>query len=245
MSLTTDLKNQAKQIYKTNFGRNAGIGFVAFTIKAAVFLIIATLQFLCVQTFGSSFMYGAPSLVFWLLYALAYIFAVLPINTGLGTYFTKISLGEKCVTDNIFAHYRSFKNDIPPHIIVSLIIFGEILLWQVLSFILFKIFTGFTQVLAIGIILFLLLAVLVLYTVLTYAPVSYIIEKNGSRDAFLTCKRAAMLTKGNRRRLLGIVCSFLPYILLSVLTLGIGFIWLNPYINITTKLFYDKIERGF
>lgn len=44
--------------------------------------------------------------------------------------------------------------------------------------------------------------------------------------------------KGHRRRFFLLQCSFIPLYLLCELTLGIGFLWLTPYIHMTLVLFY-------
>ncbi len=244
------LKREAKKIYKSDVRRNAGIGVVAFVIKAALFLIIATIQFLCAQKFSNAFIYGIPSLLFWLAYALSFIFVVLPINTGLGTYFAKISAGKKCRTDNIFAHFQQFKTDVAAQILVFLTVFAEFIVWQIVSLVLYKILSmaGIASYSYIAIftaaLFFLIFAAVALYTLIVFSPVSYIIEHRENSDAIEIYKSAAEFTRGNRKTLLKIFFSFGGYIVLSFLTLGIGFIWLNPYINITTKLFFDKIERG-
>ncbi len=233
-----NLKKQAKQIYKSDFGRNAGIGFVAFIIKLALFLIVATFQFICVQAYGSSFMHGLASIPFLLIYVIEFIFVVLPVNTGLGTYFAKISAGEKCFTDNIFAHFSRFKTDVAAQIMVSIIIFAEILIWDALC-------TLLPSSAIVSILLFAAALAAVIYTLLIFSAVTYVIANYNNLSAAEICTKSIKITKGNRIRLFGLICSFGGYILLSVLTLGIGFIWLVPYINITTKLFIKNIERGF
>jgi len=46
------------------------------------------------------------------------------------------------------------------------------------------------------------------------------------------------LIKGNRRRLLLLELSFIPLQLLTLLTLGIGSLWLSPYMYMTYTMFY-------
>ncbi len=249
MSFYTDIKNEAKSIYKTNFGRNAGIGFVAFVLKAVLFIMIATVQFLCSAIYGSGFVRGIYSLPFTLLYILVVIFVVLPINTGLGTYFAKISKGIKSRTDNIFEHYKSFNPHVVAQVFLSVIILAELLFHKILSGAVQKILSlagvtsGAASVIS-GFAIFAVIAALVIYTLITYSSLTYVIE-NGSRyDALGILNKSAALTKKNRGKIFLLILSFSGYILLSLLTLGIGFIWLNPYINISLKLFFSKLERG-
>lgn len=51
-------------------------------------------------------------------------------------------------------------------------------------------------------------------------------------------KDSFRLIKGNRRRLFSLQLSFIPLRLLCLLTLGIGSLWLEPYIRMTYTQFY-------
>ncbi|MBS7006990.1 DUF975 family protein [Anaerostipes sp.] len=51
-------------------------------------------------------------------------------------------------------------------------------------------------------------------------------------------KRSARMMEGNYIRLIGLQLFFLPFILLSVLTCGIGFLFVLPWNNVANALFY-------
>ncbi len=55
------------------------------------------------------------------------------------------------------------------------------------------------------------------------------------RDAFHECRR---LMRGNRRRLLGILFSFLGWGILILCSLGIASLWASPYMTQTLIIFY-------
>lgn len=57
-------------------------------------------------------------------------------------------------------------------------------------------------------------------------------------------KLSAHVMKGHKRRLFYIQLSFLPLILLSLLTLGIGNLWLTPYMNITYTFFFLNLMQA-
>lgn len=57
-------------------------------------------------------------------------------------------------------------------------------------------------------------------------------------------KLSAHVMKGHKRRLFYIQLSFLPLILLSLLTLGIGNLWLAPYMNITYTFFFLNLMQA-
>ena len=52
------------------------------------------------------------------------------------------------------------------------------------------------------------------------------------------------MMKGNKWRLFCMEISFIGWGLLSVLTLGIGFLWLSPYMNAAYAAFYDDVSRN-
>ena len=47
--------------------------------------------------------------------------------------------------------------------------------------------------------------------------------------------------KGNRGNYFLLELSFIGWAILSVLTLGIGFLWLAPYMSVASVCFYDRI----
>ena len=57
-------------------------------------------------------------------------------------------------------------------------------------------------------------------------------------------KLSAHIMKGHKRRLFYIQLSFFPLILLSLLTLGIGNLWLAPYMNITYTFFFLNLMQS-
>ncbi len=68
-------------------------------------------------------------------------------------------------------------------------------------------------------------------------PLSYLVveEKIGVWKA--TCKSIKIM-KGHKWELFVLGFSFLGWIVLSILTLGIGFLWLLPYMQVTFRIYY-------
>lgn len=60
--------------------------------------------------------------------------------------------------------------------------------------------------------------------------------------SFITESRDLM--NGHKERLFWLDVSFLGWYLLGLLTVGIGFLWINPYINATKAAFYDDLSKG-
>lgn len=49
---------------------------------------------------------------------------------------------------------------------------------------------------------------------------------------------------GNKFRLFCLRLSFIGWMLLGILTFGIGFLWIIPYMNAATAAFYDEVSRN-
>ena len=76
-----------------------------------------------------------------------------------------------------------------------------------------------------------------------YAIIPYILaddEEISSKDAF---KKAKEMMKGNKWRLFKLEFSFIGWFVLCVLTLGIGTIFLIPYVDAATAEFYTELKN--
>ena len=73
-----------------------------------------------------------------------------------------------------------------------------------------------------------------------YYQLSYIIavdnEEMSAEDAVLESEK---LMTGKRAKLFWLQLSFIGWAILAAITLGIGFLWLMPYIQFATIIFYE------
>lgn len=75
----------------------------------------------------------------------------------------------------------------------------------------------------------------------SYAFTYYIAIENENLSSSECLKRSKELMKGNRLKLIVLELTFIGWAILSLFTLGIGYIWLIPYIQIATIIFYKKL----
>ena len=95
----------------------------------------------------------------------------------------------------------------------------------------------------IGCLLFILGAGLAWWISLRYSQVYYLLLDFPDYSAKELLKMSWKLMKGNVGRLLYIQISFLPLMLAGLISFGIGFLFINPYQNMTYTLFYlDLIQ---
>jgi len=78
---------------------------------------------------------------------------------------------------------------------------------------------------------------------LSYSQTYYILaddEKISAREAIKKSKKIMM---GNKWKYFVLGLSFLGWFILSIFTLGIGLIWLLPYMNISMAKFYEDVKE--
>lgn len=69
-------------------------------------------------------------------------------------------------------------------------------------------------------------------------PVKYIIVDDEECGIWEAVGRGMKIMKGHKWELFVLGFSFLGWIVLSILTLGIGFLWLLPYMQVTFRIYY-------
>lgn len=89
----------------------------------------------------------------------------------------------------------------------------------------------------------LLLLVSILFTILSLAliPVPYLIIDT-DMNIFKVCKVSINMMNGYKWKYFIMMLSFFGWAILSILTLGVGFLWLSPYISTTSANFYNKLK---
>ena len=70
----------------------------------------------------------------------------------------------------------------------------------------------------------------------------YILEENPSLGINEAIKQSKEMMYGNKWRYFCLGLSFIGWIFLCILTFGIGFLWLNPYVSAAYAAFYDEIS---
>lgn len=167
----------------------------------------------------------------------------LPLNVGIiNTY--RVLLESKG-SDNTF--FRNFfklafcKNYL--HIVLVAIISAFLIGLMILpAFLLVALFIFLFQNGVVTVILFVLAFLYTIWITLTYSMICFIVLDNPKLDIIDTMRRSRHLMEGNKWRFFVLWLSFLGWILLGILTLGIGYLWLFPYIYTTQSAFYCDIR---
>ncbi|MDP1884805.1 MAG: DUF975 family protein [Candidatus Moranbacteria bacterium] len=139
-----------------------------------------------------------------------------PMILGLTVFFLALSRNQDAKLEQLFEGFNNFGNSLAAYLLISIFVF----LWA------------------------LLLIVPGIIAALSYAMVFYIMADDKSIGATEAISRSKKMMDGYKWKLFCLKLRFLGWVLLSILTFGIGFIWLAPYVNASIAKFYDDIKDG-
>lgn len=78
----------------------------------------------------------------------------------------------------------------------------------------------------------------------SYSMAVFIMAENPEMSAKEAMEVSMRMMDGNKWRLFCLQLSFIGWEILCIFSLGIGFLWLNPYVNAATAAFYDEVSRS-
>lgn len=96
-----------------------------------------------------------------------------------------------------------------------------------------------TIFITLGLILFIVPGIIV---ALRYSMTYYILNDNPNMGAKAALDKSKELMKGNEGKLFLFYISFIGVIILSIITLGVGFFWSIPYISASEAAFYQELK---
>jgi uncharacterized membrane protein len=79
---------------------------------------------------------------------------------------------------------------------------------------------------------------------LSYSMTYYIIAENDSIGPLEAITESKEMMRGNKWKFFCLGFRFLGWALLCILTLGIGYLWLFPYVIISFAQFYDDLKKN-
>ena len=78
---------------------------------------------------------------------------------------------------------------------------------------------------------------------LSFSMTFYILADDKEISAMDAIKKSEQMMDGNKSQLFYLGLRFLGLAFLCILTLGIGFLWLMPYAQVTLTTFYDELKN--
>lgn len=94
-------------------------------------------------------------------------------------------------------------------------------------------------ILVVGYFLFIIPGIIFTYML---SQIFFIIADNPQIEAIDILKKSTQMMKGHKWKLFCLHLSFIGWILLSVITMGIAFIWVGPYIKTANTIFYENLK---
>lgn len=76
----------------------------------------------------------------------------------------------------------------------------------------------------------------------SYSMTMYIVAEDDNISAYDALKKSKQMMQGYKWKLFCLHLRFIGWGLLCILTLGIGFLWLSPYMQVATLNFYEDIK---
>ena len=79
----------------------------------------------------------------------------------------------------------------------------------------------------------------------SYAMTPFILEENPELSANEAIDRSRAMMRGHKFDLFWLLLSFIGWFFLCILTFGIGFLWLVPYMQTTEAAFYQEVKADY
>lgn len=137
-----------------------------------------------------------------------------PMALGAAMFSLSLSRGKDARLEQIFEGFRLYSTALVTYLLMLL----YILLWL------------------------LLLIIPGIIRALGYSMVFYILADNPALKPQEILQKSMQMMDGYKTKMFYLCLRFFLLAILCILTLGIGFLWLIPYVNITMAKFYDDIK---
>ena len=137
-----------------------------------------------------------------------------PLTVGMAHYFLHLADRNNPQINDLFAHFKNFGN----------------------TFVLYLLTTIFT---ALWSLLFIIPGII---AAISYAMAPYILAEHPEIKASDAIKMSKDMMKGHKGEYFVLQLSFIGWYLLCILTLGIGFIFLSPYVSAATAEFFNEVS---
>lgn len=137
-----------------------------------------------------------------------------PIAIGLVIFSLSLARNKKAKLEQIFEGFQDYSRAVEAYILL----FAKVFVWTLL---------------------FIVPGVI---AALSYAMTYYILVEDPKIGATEAIKKSIRMMEGSKEKLFRLNLRFFGLGLLCILTLGIGFLWLIPYMHVTYAKFYEDIK---
>ena len=138
-----------------------------------------------------------------------------PIVLGISIFSLNIARNKDAKIEQLFEGFRNFGTSILAYVLMVLFI----ILWTIL------------------------LIIPGIIAAISYSMTFFIIAEDETIGAYDALKKSKEMMNGHKWKFFCLGFSFFGWFLLSIFTLGIGLLWLAPYVNVSYVKFYDDIKE--
>ena len=78
-----------------------------------------------------------------------------------------------------------------------------------------------------------------------YSQAYYIMAENPDMSVIDVLKASSRMMKGHKFDYFYLMLTFIGWLFLGILTLGIGLLWVNPYIYTASAHFYEYVKEDY
>ncbi len=139
-----------------------------------------------------------------------------PLELGLATYFLLLKRQKSAQMEDLFKGFKSFERALVLYIVRTIFV----ILWSLLL-----IFPG-------------------IIATLRYSMAIYVLHDNPELSGMEALSRSKEMMDGHKGKLFGLYLSFIGWAILCPFTLGIGYLWLFPYIKASEANFYEDLKNA-
>jgi len=175
-----------------------------------------------------------------------------PMTLGWTLFFLNLSREKTADIGQLFDGFKQFGNAFVAYLLIMLLVLAWSLPAIVVGLVVVLIgvkgaLTG--NLASMGSMVFLIPLVFValipaLMAQFRYALTYYILNDVSGLGPMEAIHRSTQMMVGNKWKLFCLQCRFIGWALLCLLTLGIGLLWLIPYMVTSTACFYDNVKEG-
>ncbi|MDF2726302.1 MAG: rane protein [Paenibacillus sp.] len=137
-----------------------------------------------------------------------------PFTLGLIAYYVKLIRSERAEIGDLWGSFGQFGASFLVYLITSVLVF----LWSIL------------------------LIVPGIIAALRYSQSYYILRDNPTIEAMDAIRRSKQMMQGHKGRLFVLYLTFIGWAILAAIPLGLGYIWLYPYMLATNAAFYEDLK---
>lgn len=139
-----------------------------------------------------------------------------PLTLGAAIFSLAISRNQEARFEQLFKGFNNFGTALGAYLLIAIFV----LLWMIL------------------------LIIPGIIAALSYAMTFYIIADEPSIQIMDAINKSKKMMYGYKMKLFCLYLRFLGWLLVCILTFGIGFLWLVPYVKVSVAKFYDDIKEN-